>query len=114
MADKSIKEYDNRGNLIYNRISEGIEYWWEYDKDNRNIYFRNSYGHENWKEYDKEYRFIHYKEVNGEESWWKTNRNEDNKYYNITEKEFNEIKFRKREREFLNRKYISRFNLMDI
>ena len=47
-----IKEYDEKGNLIHYRDSDGYEYWREYDKNGNEILIRNSDGYDYWSEYD--------------------------------------------------------------
>ena len=44
-----IKEYDNRGNEIHFRDSDGYESWHEYDANNNMIHLRISNGKENVK-----------------------------------------------------------------
>ena len=91
MADKSIKKYDERGNLIYVYYeNSGYKIWRKFDKNNKMIYWNTSCG-------DKEY----YK--------W-----EDTGPIIITEQEFNEIEFKKEEKEYLSRTKVSRFKLMEI
>ncbi len=64
----------------------------QFDENNNLIYFKNSSGYEFWQKFD-----------------------ENNIYaIEITEKEFNEIEFRKQEKEYLSRKKVSRFELIDI
>ena len=88
------REYDELGNLIHSKASDGTEWWWEYDKDGRKIrYWQNAYPMEErwkydekrngiyhkyfdgkktseaWKEYDEQGHEIHAKESNGIE-WW--------------------------------------------
>ncbi len=89
---KGIKKYDDRGNLIYwKHFGDYIyEEWRKYDENNRKIYC-NENGNEFWFKYDKRGR-----------KWI------------ITEKEFKEIEFRKKEKEYLSRTKCSRFEIMDI
>ena len=37
-------EYDDRGNCVYQKNSNGFEAWWEFDKQDRKIGYRNSEG----------------------------------------------------------------------
>ncbi len=65
-----------------------------------------------WREYDKNNNEIHYKNSKGEEYWYKYN-----KFGNrikITEKEYKEIEFRKKEKEYNSRTKCSRFEIMEI
>ncbi len=89
--NKKIKEYDDRGNLIYEKDYNGFESWKEYDENNRKI---------------------HWKHSNGDEDWYKFD--EKNNLTFITEKEYKEIEFRKQEREYNSRTKCSRFEIMEI
>ena len=82
------KRYDYRGNLIYIKSS----------------YF----GYEAWREYDENDRLIHYKNTFDKEGWYKYN--EYGKCIKITKQEYKKIK----EKEYLSRKKVSRFELMEI
>ncbi len=86
-----IKKCDNRNNLIYIEFISGYKLWREFDENNNLVYWKNSYGDENWWKYDK-----------------------NNKRILITEKEYKEIEFRKKEKEYNSRTKCSRFELMDI
>ncbi len=109
---KEIKKYDNRNNLVYYKYASGIEVWQKYDKNNNLIHYKNSNGYERWSEYDKNNNEIHYKNSNGYETWYKYDKN--NKSIIITEKEYKEIEFREKEKEYNSRTKCSRFELMDI
>lgn len=37
-------EYDDRGNCVYQKNSNGFEAWWEFDNQDRKIGYRNSEG----------------------------------------------------------------------
>ena len=100
-----IKKYDENGNLIYEKDIFGYEFWHEYDRNNNNVYSKNSIGMEFWQEYDKENRIIYWKNNLSTENWWRYNKNGEK--INIT-------KQKKQQKEFLSRKYCSRFELMDI
>ena len=41
---EEIKEYDEKGNLIHSRDSDGFEAWREYDANNNLINYRNNDG----------------------------------------------------------------------
>ncbi len=45
------EEYDNNGNLIYNKDSDGFEEWQEYDDKGQIIHHKDSEGFAFWKEY---------------------------------------------------------------
>lgn len=79
-----IKKYDDNENIIYFKSSSGYESWWEYDEHNRTT---------------------HYKESNGTEAWWEYDRY--NCRIEITRQKI-------KEKEFLNRKKVSRFEVMDL
>lgn len=85
-----VEEYDDRGNLVYHKDSVGVENWMEYDEDNSMIHYKTSDNWEEWYEYE-----------NGIQT-------------KITEKEFEEAKFKKEQKEFLNREQTSRFELMEL
>ena len=65
----SISEYDNNGNLIHYKNSNGYEEWGEYDSNGNLIHYKNSDGKEEWNEYDSNGNQIHYKDSDGEEYW---------------------------------------------
>ncbi len=89
---KTIREYDENNNLVYYKYPDGLEIWWEHDENNNIIYTKDSEGlREEWYKYD-----------------------ENNKRIRITEKEYKEIEFRKKEKEYNSRTKCSRFELMDI
>jgi YD repeat-containing protein len=83
------------------------EYEYEYNKNGYEVYFRGFNGHEHWKEYDEDNNLVHFKDSDGSESWFKWKENERTR---ITKNEFEQIK----EKEFLSREYVSRFELMEI
>ncbi len=84
----------------------------EYDKNNNLIYYKSSGGYEFWKEYDKNSNLIHRKNNKGNRYWYKYD--ENNKCINITEKEYKDIEFRKKEKEYNSRTKCSRFEIMEI
>ncbi len=90
MGNREIREYDDKDNLIYWKNSNGSECWQEFDENNNKIYHKDSGGWEYWYKWDNEKQII------------------------ITEQEYKEIEFRKKEKEYLNRTKCSRFELIDI
>ncbi len=90
MGEK-IKKFDKNGNKIYCKEVSGFEFWQEFDENNRKI---------------------HWKDSAGSESWYKYNKN--NIRLKITEQEYRNIEFRKQEKEYLSRRKVSRFEIMDI
>ncbi len=83
-------EYDDKGRMVY---LEGFNIKLKaYDGKDNEIY--------------SGYRHI------SSEFWWKFDDN--NKRINITKKEYKEIEFRKKEKEYLSRTKCSRFEIMDI
>ena len=70
-----IREYDEKGNLIHHRNSDGYEWWSEYTPNNNEIHHRNSDGVESWTEYDEMRNMIHYRTSNGVECWWEYDAN---------------------------------------
>lgn len=108
-------KYDERGNEVYRKYSNGCEMRFEYDDRNNEIHFKKSNGdkclYECWREFDKNNNMIYFKNGDGWESF---NKYENNRYITISEKEFEWIKFKEKEKEFLSRTPVSRFSLMDI
>ena len=106
-----MEKFDKKGNLIYYTDSSGFERWMKYGISNNCIHYKDSNGYEYWKKYDGNNR-IYYKNSNGEETWFKWTKN--GAPIKITEQEYKEIEFRKKEKEYLSRKKCSRFEIMDI
>ena len=65
----SVYKYDENGNIIYHKSSDGNEYWHEYDSNGNEIHFKDNHGDEEWREYDANGKLIHYKDTKGRE--WK-------------------------------------------
>ena len=108
---EEIKKLDKNGNLIYYKSPIGWEKWYKYDKNNNLIHCKDSSGFEYWSEFDGNNDEIHCRNNKGDKAWYKWKN--DNRIY-ITEKEYKEIEFRKKEKEYLSRKKCSRFELMEI
>ena len=89
-----------------------IEKWRKHDENNNLVYFKDSVGYKCWSEYDEDNRRIHFKTNINIEFWYKWNKNND--MIEITEKEYKEIEFRKKEKEYNSRTKCSRFELMEI
>ena len=83
----------------------------EFDENGNIVYYKNSNGYEYWKEYDKNNNVIHFKDFLGIEYWYKYT---DNKTIKITKQEFEQIKRNKEYKEFISRKQINPFELLDI
>ncbi len=113
MRNKEIKKFDNRNNLIYHKTSLGNEFLRKYDKNNNVIYYKSTSGYQLWFKYNEKNRLIYFKDNYNDALWYKYNDN-NNKKIVITEQEYNEIEFRKKEKEYLSRKKCSRFEIMDI
>ena len=62
-------EYDNNGNLIRYKDSNGYEQWYDYDENGNCIHNKDSNGFEYWNDYDENGNLIHYKDSNGCELW---------------------------------------------
>ena len=108
---KVIEKFDERGNRIYYKSSLN-EIWQKYNKNNNWVYCKHgNNGWECWRKFDENNNCIYYKTNDGRECWYK---NDENKHTRIIEKEYNEIEFRKKEKEYLSRTKCSRFELMDI
>ena len=106
---KEIREYDERGNLIYHRYRNGFESWMEYNKNNLLIQFKDGDGFKTMREYDEDNNLIRFKNSYGIEEWWRCDR-----YGNrtgITRQEFKQIE---RTKLYFNNKKINRFEIMDI
>ncbi len=106
---KEIKKYDKNNNLIYGKW-HSVEYWYEHNEKGNIIHFKNSNNEEYWQEFDENNNLIHYKGLN--EHWFKYG--ENNEKTEITKKEYNDIEFRKKEKEYNSRTKCSRFEIMDI
>ena len=90
MAEE-IKKYDDKENLVYWKFFDGYEEWYKYDENNNQVYCKNSIGDKWWYKYNKY-----------------------NEQITATEQEYNEIEFRKKEKEYLSRTKCSRFEIMEI
>ena len=112
MSEDIIRKYDENNNEIYYKNSFGYENWKEYDENNNLIHYKNTDGYECWKKYDENNLLIHFKSSLGSKCWYKFD--ENNNCIEITEKEFDNIEFRKEEKEYLSRIKCSRFELMEI
>ena len=86
-----IKKYDENNNLIYFKDEDGFEEWRKFDDNRYLMYYKLSDDYEHWYMYSDLGRRIE-----------------------ITEKEYKEIEFRKKEKEYLSREKCSRFEIMDI
>jgi len=66
-----IERFDEMGNVIYYRDSEGNEEWREYDEKNNVTHYRDSDngGCEEWYEYDEDGNCTHYRNREGFEIW---------------------------------------------
>jgi YD repeat-containing protein len=77
--------YNENDRLVYTKLSNGIEIWYEYDENNNLIHHKNSKGYECWREYNEHGKMIHYNDSDGDEEWF-------NAYGDkITEEEFDRI-----------------------
>lgn len=54
-------EYDEDGNLIHTEDSKGYQIWQKYDQNGNEVYYENTDGYKQWHEYDQ----------NGKETWFK-------------------------------------------
>ncbi len=108
------QKYDENNNVIYRKCFDGEEQWYEYDENNNEIYRKNSYGEEFWRIYDKDNLLIAHKKLSNDLKWWHKFDDKTNKPISITEKEYEEIKFREKEKEYLSRTKCSRFELIEI
>ncbi len=105
-----IKKYNSRNNPVYIKYYNGYEQWIEYDENDNLIYLKDSYGKELRKEFNKNGKEIYYKSpLLGSEYWYKYDK--DDKQVEITKEEFEQIKSRI---EFLKRKHVPRYKILDI
>jgi hypothetical protein len=117
--NKGIVEYNDKRKIIYTKTSN-YETWYTYDDRSNLVYLRqlnllHKTYYEEWREFSENNREIYYRDTRYflEGSWYKYD--ENGKFIKeITEKEFKEIKRKEEEKEFLSRKYCSRFEIMDM
>ena len=64
-------KFDNRGNLLYMKFSNGFESWSEYDERNNCIHYKHSTGFETWNKYDEKNNCVYRKYADGYECWKK-------------------------------------------
>lgn len=66
-------EYDDKGNLIHSKASNGYEQWYEYDDRGNLIHRKTSDEYEQWYKYDDKGNIIHFKDQQDDGSgneWW--------------------------------------------
>ena len=59
IIDNNLYEYDEKGNEIHFKYSDGYEVWREYDENNNIIHRKYGDGDELWYEYDENNKLIH-------------------------------------------------------
>jgi len=112
MSNRDITEYDEKGNIVYVKSSDG-EFWFRHDERGNIINSRMADGPMLWREYDENDNEIHLVHSSGEESWYKWIANVEK--MEITRREFEKIKKKKKkQKEFLSREPVSREELIDI
>jgi len=74
-----IKEYNDQGQLVYNKTPSGHEEWWEYNDQGKLTQFRNSRGV--LKNYNDQCQVIYHKDSDGFEEWWTYNAHGQKTYY---------------------------------
>ena len=52
MENDVLEKYDDNGNLIYRRILNLYDEWYEYNENGKMIHLINSNGYEEWYKYD--------------------------------------------------------------
>ncbi len=110
---KEIKKYDENNNVIYCKDPNNIEHWYKYDKFNNLIYFKYLNKKERWyEEWYENNKLIHFRNCVDWEYWKKYD--ENNKSILITEKEYKNIEYDKKEKEYNSRTKCSRFEIMEI
>ena len=70
VIESVVFEFDEQGNNIHYKDSDGSEYWYEYDAKGNMIYSKDSNGYEGWYEYDAKGNMIHSKDSDGDEKWY--------------------------------------------
>ena len=69
-----VAEYDENGNLIYMRMANGGQTWWNRNSHNKVTHYidsdENDEVFEVWKEYNDNDIEIYYKNTNGHEYWY--------------------------------------------
>ena len=75
-------EYDKNGNEIHYKNSRGFEYWVEYDSNGNKVHMKYSIGSEFWSEYDTNGNKTHSIDSDGNESWYEYDAN-GNKTHSI-------------------------------
>ena len=64
--DGMLFEYNINNDIIHTKdYPSGFEIWEEYDENGNMIHIKDSDGYESWKEYDNNGNMIHYKNSNG-------------------------------------------------
>lgn len=109
---EEIEEYDKNNNLVYHKSWYGEEFW--YDEKGNEVHWKGTDGSECWYEYDEKGNEIYHKIDDGREFWYKNElKNIKHTYQQIpiTQKEFERIK---RDKELLEREVIERFELMEL
>lgn len=73
--NESFSEYDEKGNPIYVRTSNGYEVWYEntYNEKGNLIHIKTSDGNEKWYEHDENGNIAYSKNAVGFEEWFKYN-----------------------------------------
>ncbi len=95
-------------NIEFYRNDNEFYCWSESNEDENCIYYKNNNGKEMWWEFNKEDKLIHYRDTNGLKTFYKWI---DKKQVKISQEEFEQIKSRT---EFLKRKHIPRYKILDI
>lgn len=62
--------YDENGNIIYAKSSDGKETWWERNTKGNVIHYKNSDGLEYWYDRDENGNLIHTKDSYGTDCWY--------------------------------------------
>ncbi len=132
------RDYDNNGNLVHLKNSKDYEVWWEFDENNDLIYSKhvngimvaeyerssvsglynkthwiNTYGDEYWQKWDDANRLMLSSSSTGDlDVWFKYD--DEREFTEIEEEEYKQIKKDGKEREFLSREEVPRFNLMEV
>ena len=65
-----VTQYDDNGNEIYSKDSEGFERFWKRNDQGKPVYYKNSNGYEKFFEYDGRGNLIHHKNSDGDEEFF--------------------------------------------
>jgi YD repeat-containing protein len=68
-------KYDENGNVIYYKHSNGLSERYKYDENNNLIYHKGDLDFKIWNKYDKNNNLVHLRNSSGHKTWYKYNEN---------------------------------------